>query len=81
MTRELAREGKCRIDSLEIDGAPAAMGIMLASGTSGFLWKIAYDERLAALSPGVQFVMDFTRRQLGEARFADTDSCAIPATR
>ena len=32
MTRLMAHEGKCRIDSLEIDGRPVAMGIVITVG-------------------------------------------------
>lgn len=78
MTRLLAREGKCRIDSLEVDGMPVAMGIVLTSGDREFLWKIAYDERFSALSPGVQFIIDFTLRQSADSKVSNTDSCAIP---
>ena len=78
MTRMLARGGQCRIDSLEIDGRPIAMGITIISGKSAALWKIAYDETYAAYSPGVQFTLEFTRRQLADTAIAYTDSCAIP---
>ena len=54
------------------------MGIVLMSGDQAFLWKIAYDERFAALSPGVQFIIDFTLRQTADRTVATTDSCAIP---
>lgn len=78
MTRLLGCEGKCRIDSLELDGKPLAMGIVLTSGDQAFLWKIAYDERHAALSPGVQFIIDFTLRQTADRVITTTDSCAVP---
>jgi CelD/BcsL family acetyltransferase involved in cellulose biosynthesis len=78
MTRELASEGNCRIDSLELDGKPIAMGIVLSSRDQSWLWKIAYDEKHANLSPGTQFVGDFTRRQLADPSIRQTDSCAIP---
>ncbi len=78
MTRRLAREGKCRVESLELDGEPVAMGVVLVSGASAFLWKIAYDETRASFSPGVQFTIEFTRRQVLESEIVSTDSCAIP---
>ena len=78
MTRLLAREGKCRIDTLEVDGAPVAMGIVLHAGGCAYLWKIAYDERFKLASPGVQFVLDVAKAQLEEEGIAFTDSCAIP---
>ena len=78
MTRELAGAGNCRIDSLDLDGSPVAMGIVLSSRDQSWLWKIAYDENHASLSPGAQFVRDFTRKQLQEMSIRMTDSCAIP---
>jgi hypothetical protein len=78
MTRRLSRDGKCRVEALELNGVPIAMGIVLATGKSAFLWKIAYDEARAAYSPGVQFAIEFTRRQVMEGEIVSTDSCAIP---
>ncbi len=77
MTRALSRQNQCRVDSLELDGEPIAMGITLVSGKSAALWKIAYDEKYASLSPGVQFTLEYTRRQLAEDSLNFTDSCAI----
>ncbi len=78
MTRRLAREGKCRVDSLDLNGVPIAMGIVLSTGANAFLWKIAYDESKANHSPGVQFTLEFTRRQAPNSGVEATDSCAIP---
>lgn len=78
MMRRLSHEAKCRLDSLEIDGKPIAMGIVLVSGKQAFLWKIAYDEAYSHFSPGVQFIIEFTRRQLIDDEITMTDSCAIP---
>ncbi len=78
MTRRLSRDAKCRVESLELNGEPIAMGIVLATGKSAFLWKIAYDEQHSAYSPGVQFAIEFTRRQAMNGDITSTDSCAIP---
>lgn len=78
MTRLLAREGKCRIDTLELNGEPVGMGIILQSGGYAYLWKIAYDESHAVNSPGVQLVIDITKAQLAEEGIVVTDSGAIP---
>ncbi len=77
MSRLLAYDGRCRVDSLEIDGKPVAMGIILVVGARAFFWKTAFDERHARLSPGVQFAVELSRAQR-EAGFAMTDSCAVP---
>ncbi len=76
-TRMLAREGKCRIDSFELDGRPIAMGITISSGKSASLWKIAYDQEFSSLSPGVQFILEYTRRQIVRPEVSFTDSCAV----
>jgi CelD/BcsL family acetyltransferase involved in cellulose biosynthesis len=78
MTRLMGYEGRCRIDSLEVDGVPVAMGILVMAGTRAHFWKTTYNERFAALSPGVQFALDLTHVQGNEPGFTLTDSCAVP---
>ncbi|MBV1707662.1 MAG: GNAT family N-acetyltransferase [Hyphomicrobiales bacterium] len=78
LTRLLARDGKCRIDALRLDGKPVAMGITLRDRDCAWLWKITFEEDYGASSPGVQLLMDFTRTQLAEAGVQLTDSAAIP---
>ncbi|MDH7798136.1 MULTISPECIES: GNAT family N-acetyltransferase [unclassified Beijerinckia] len=78
MTRLLAHEGRCWVDSLEIDGKPIAMGIVLFADDTAAFWKVAYDESLAALSPGVHFTLDLTQRLATEKGIKLVDSCAIP---
>jgi hypothetical protein len=77
MTRLMALEGKCRIDTLDMNGTPVAMGVVLQSGDRAYYWKTTYDERFAALSPGVQLTLDLTQTQLSAPSVALTDSCAI----
>ncbi len=78
MAGAMGREGKCRIDALQIDGQPVAMGIVLTSGGCAHFWKTAFDEDLATLSPGVQFAIDLAEAQLADGDVDLTDSCAIP---
>ena len=83
MTRLMAFEGRCRIDSLEVGGVPVAMGLLIVAGTPARFWKTTFDERYAALSTGVHFALDLTEAQLQAERLADgdltlTDSCAVP---
>ena len=77
MTRALALDGSCRIDSLCRDGVPVAMGIVLRAGGAAAFWKTAYDENLARLSPGVQLTLRLTEHQLDDATVVRTDSCAV----
>ena len=78
MTRMMAHEGKCRIDTIEIDGRPVAMGVILTIAGRAHFWKTAFDERFAAYSPGVQFTHELGVRQHGDPRVTLTDSCAMP---
>ncbi len=78
MTRSMARSQSCRIDALELNRQPVAMGVVLNSGRHSALWKIAYDETYAAYSPGVQFIREFTLRQARDTHIEITDSCAQP---
>ncbi len=78
MTRRLARAGLCRVDTLEIDGQPAAMGVMLRSGDRAFYWKTSYDERWGRHSPGKLLAAMLGQAQLGDPDVALTDSCAQP---
>lgn len=78
MTRLMAHEGRCRIDSLEANGKPVAMGLLITAGTRAHFWKTTFDERYAALSPGVHFALDLTQAQAGDADLTLTDSCAVP---
>lgn len=77
MTRLMAHEGKCRIDSIDIDGKPVAMGIVFTVADHAYFWKTAFDETYASLSPGVQFATELTKLQLADLTISSTDSCAI----
>ena len=78
MTRLMAHDNRCRIDSLEVDGRPVAMGILLLAGSRAHFWKTTFDENHAALSPGVHFALDLTQAQDEEPGLTLTDSCAVP---
>lgn len=77
-TRLLARERKCAIHSLELDGKPVAMGVVIESGGRSYFWKIAYDEDWRPQAPGVQLVFAITEAQTARAEIDMTDSCALP---
>jgi CelD/BcsL family acetyltransferase involved in cellulose biosynthesis len=76
-TRLLAEEGKCRIASLTLDGAPIAMAILIESGRRAYFWKIAFDERFRAQAPGIHLVSELTREMAARTDIELTDSCAI----
>ncbi|QWC85990.1 GNAT family N-acetyltransferase [Nocardioidaceae bacterium] len=74
----LASRGDLQLLCLRVgDGSPAAMGVNVRSGATVSTWKIAYDERWSAYSPGVQLTLDCF------SSFHDSgadvlDSCAKP---
>lgn len=72
----LADEGRCRVEIMEIDGAPLAATIELHAGDRAWFWKTAYDERRARYSPGVQMSLRLTRHHQLSRRFKLIDSCA-----
>lgn len=74
----LGAAGNCEIAELTLDGRPVASTIIVSSGDTAWMWKIAYDETLAKFSPGVLLVLDVTRHLLADGRFARIDSCALP---
>ena len=77
LSRDLARQGKCRVDTLLLNDRPVAMGIVLNSGGLAAFWKTTYDETFAAQSPGVLLCHELSRLQLQDGAVAFTDSCAI----
>lgn len=76
-TRMLARESRCKIQSLRLNGKPIAMAIVLESQGRSYCWKIAFDERLRAQAPGVQLIYEQTRAHLARNDLEFADSCAI----
>jgi hypothetical protein len=75
--RLLAREGKCQIHRLSLDGRPLAMGIVLESGGRSYFWKIAYDEEFRSQAPGLELAYEITKAQTSRGDIDMTDSCAI----
>ena len=71
------QNGGLQVVRVALDGKPIAMALLLSSGRRAFLWKIAYDEMLAAYSPGVLLILELTRKILNEKLFDMVDSCAI----
>lgn len=74
----LAADGKVAVTRLALDGRAIAAAVTLRSGDEAWGWKIAYDERYARYSPGVQCLVDVTRALLADPHVARADSCATP---
>lgn len=79
--RSLARENRCAIVTLELDGSAVAAAILVYSGGIAFYWKIAYDERHAEHSPGAQLMLEISRLMLADPDFVMLDSCTAPGER
>jgi len=76
-TAALAARGQAEIVTLSHGGEPVAAGLVLRHGRRAFFFKIAYDERLSKLSPGVQLTLDLTQRLCADPDIDDADSIAI----
>src|SRR5262249_45850309 len=74
----LAGDGKAAIVRLTLARHAIAALIVLRSGDTAWCWKIAYDERYARASPGVQLMLHATRALLADEGLAQVDSCAAP---
>jgi hypothetical protein len=72
----LAAEGRAEVARLAVDARVVAAIVTLRSGNTAWCWKIAYDESYSRLSPGVQLLLDVTRKLLGDPHVAKADSCA-----
>ncbi len=74
----LAATGQCRIEMVELDDAPVSMMISLGAGDRWWIWKIAYDEAHAKMSPGVLLALHLTEAALKRQPAEFIDSCAAP---
>ncbi|MBM3529746.1 MAG: GNAT family N-acetyltransferase [Alphaproteobacteria bacterium] len=73
----LASEGRVRVDRLRLNGQAIAATVTLMSGGTAWCWKIAYNEGVAAYSPGVQLMLELTPGLLADPAIARADSCAV----
>ena len=74
---ELASQGNCEIFALHQHGHPVASLIMLGRDGRLVPWKIAYDESLAAMSPGMQIMVHATEQLRSRPDFVEADSIAV----
>jgi CelD/BcsL family acetyltransferase involved in cellulose biosynthesis len=75
-TTALAADGLCEIATLSLNGSPIASGILLRHGARAYFFKIAYDESLAQMSPGVQLTLELTHHLCADPAIATVDSIA-----
>lgn len=69
--------GTLQLWSLEAGGVPVAMKCNLVAGTTAFCFKIAYDERRARFSPGLQLELEMVDLFHADERLDVLDSCAV----
>lgn len=74
---DLAADGNAEIATLTRGGSPIAAGLLLRHGRRIYFFKIAYDETVARMSPGVQLCLHITRHLCDDATVDDADSIAV----
>ena len=74
----LAEQDMCRIHSLTLDGRTIASLIVFVEAGHAYTWKTAYDETLAAYSPGTLLMIEVTKQHLDDPNIVMSDSCAVP---
>lgn len=74
----LAEQDLCRIHSLEFDGRTIASLVVFIERGFAYTWKTAYDETLAAFSPGALLMVEVTKQHLDDPNITMTDSCTVP---
>lgn len=72
---EGAANGRVLVHSLLLDGKPVAMTVNFRSGTWVWAYKVAYNESLTNVSPGVLLEVEGSRAFLSDATIACVDSC------
>jgi CelD/BcsL family acetyltransferase involved in cellulose biosynthesis len=77
ITEAFLRE-QCELLTLRLDGQPVAMKCNFLCGSTGFAFKIAFDEDLSRFSPGVLLELETIRRAHLNPRLKWIDSCAVP---
>ncbi len=79
--RDLLRAGHeagcVQMLGLFLNHEPIALKVNLLAGEGGFAFKIAYDERLAKFSPGVQLELENVRVLHEQTPLQWMDSCAV----
>jgi CelD/BcsL family acetyltransferase involved in cellulose biosynthesis len=74
----LASKGEATIAELTLDARVVASIILLRSADRTWSWKMAYDERMARYSPGLQAMTELTAALVTDDTVRFADSCAVP---
>lgn len=75
---KLADADRTRIFTLRLDGVAIASLVSFVVGGEAFAWKMGYDERYAAASPGLQMMLMASEALLADPAVLRADSCAVP---
>ena len=77
MTRQMAREGKCKIERLVLEDHSIASAILLKSGNKTFVWKLAW-AKATVLQPSIRnFIIDIAKAEAVDGR-CTIFCCDIP---
>ena len=78
VTRNLAQDGRVRIDRLKLGERVIASSITYRNGSVVWYAKISFDEEFAKNSPGSQLVVKVTEALNADPSISFADSCAPP---
>ncbi len=78
ITRSAYQRNRLQMFGLFLNGEPIAMKVNFLANRGAFAFKIAYDERFAKFSPGVQLELENLRRLHESPEIEWMDSCAVP---
>jgi len=73
---DMGKRGNFEVAELTLNGLPVASGLVMKQGNRAFFFKIAYDETMGRVSPGVQLTLELTKRFAEDESIALVDSTA-----
>lgn len=76
--RNLAEQGRVRIDELKLGERVIASSITYRNGGTAWYAKISFDEEFSRNSPGSQLVLKVTEAMNSDPSLTSVDSCAPP---
>jgi CelD/BcsL family acetyltransferase involved in cellulose biosynthesis len=73
---DMGKRGNFEVAELTLNGVPVASGLVMKQGDRAFFFKIAYDETMGRVSPGVQLTLELTKRFAEDESITLVDSTA-----
>ncbi|WP_172125540.1 MULTISPECIES: GNAT family N-acetyltransferase [unclassified Devosia] len=73
---DMGARGGFEVAELQLDGRTIAAGLVLKGAGQALFFKIAYDESMGRVSPGVQLTLEMTRRFAENPEISFVDSTA-----